>query len=78
MSRGLGSDDCAIEGHLLACCKYSPTSVVDDLLDDTTDVPVSLRVVVVPELGWVLVQVGVGLEDPTGLSLRANDTTPGE
>lgn len=56
--------------------RSTSTSVVDDLLDDTSDVSISLSEVVVSELGWVLVQVGVGLEDTTRLSLRTNNTTP--
>ena len=49
--------------------RSTSTSIVDDLLDDTSNVAVSLSEVVVPELGWVLVQVGVGLEDTPRLSL---------
>lgn len=55
---------------------HSPTRVVDDLLDYAADVTIALSVVVVPQLSWVLVQVGVGPEDPARLPLRANDTTP--
>lgn len=55
---------------------HSPSSVVDDLLDNTTNVTVSLGEVVVTETSWVLVQVRVGLEDTTVLPLRANNTSP--
>lgn len=49
-----------------------PARVVDNLLDNTTDVSVLLGVVQVSELGRCLVQVGVALENPTILSLTAN------
>jgi hypothetical protein len=50
------------------------TSVVDDVLDDTPDVTVSLGEVQRPQLGRVLPVVGVGLEDTTALSLVSDDS----
>lgn len=50
------------------------SSVVDDVLYDTTDVTVSLGKVERTETSWVLSVVGVGLEDTTGLSLVADDS----
>ena len=47
----------------------SPTSVVDDVLDNSPDVSVLLGKVQGPELGRVLPVVGVGLEDPAGFTL---------
>lgn len=55
--------------------QYLPTSVVDDLLDDTSDVTVALGVVVNAELGGGLVVLGVSGEDTTALTLSSNDTT---
>jgi hypothetical protein len=50
--------------------------VVDDLLDNTTNVTVSLSVVERTELGGALSQAGVSLEDGTGtLSLVANNSS---
>ena len=49
-------------------------SVVDDLANDTTDVPVLLGEVEVAVASGVLVVVRVGLEDPTRLPLGTNDT----
>lgn len=43
--------------------RSATAGVVDDLLDDTTNVSVSLGVVEGPELGWGLVQAGNRLED---------------
>lgn len=50
------------------------TSVVDDVLDDTPDVTISLGEVQRPQLGRVLPVVGVGLEDTTALSLVSDDS----
>lgn len=53
--------------------------IVDDLLDDTTGVTVSLSEVEGPELGRGLVQAGVGRENgATALPLVADDTTHGD
>lgn len=60
--------------HLSSPCFDSPTSVVDDLANNTTDVTVLLGKVEVTETGGVLVVVGVGLEDTTRLPLGTNDT----
>jgi hypothetical protein len=50
--------------------------VVNDLLDNTTNVTVSLSVVERTELGGALSQAGVSLEDGTGtLSLVANNSS---
>jgi hypothetical protein len=49
--------------------RYSPTGVVDDVLDDSSDVSVLLSEVERPELGRVLPVVSVGLEDPSGFTL---------
>lgn len=63
------------------CCslclleRYLPTSVVDDLLNNTADVTVALSVVVDTELGGSLVVLGVSGEDTTALSLSSNDPT---
>jgi hypothetical protein len=46
---------------------------VDDVLDNTTDVTVLLGEVEGTEPGRVLAVVGVGLEDPTRLSLVTNN-----
>lgn len=43
--------------------RSTTTGVVDDVLHDTTDVTVTLSIVERPELGRVLVEAGVGLED---------------
>lgn len=60
-----------------ACCllRHLPTSIVDDLLDDTTNVTVLLGVVVDTQLGRSLVVLGVSGEDTTALSLSSNDPT---
>ena len=50
--------------------------VVDDVLDDTTDVSMALGVVVSPELRWGFVEASVRSEDrAAALPLVANDTT---
>lgn len=59
----------ARRGHL-------PAGVVDDLLDDTSDVAISLSEIVVAKTSGVLVEVSMGLENSSGLSLRADDTSP--
>jgi len=51
--------------------------VVNNLLDYTPHVAVSLREVELPELGRSLVVVGMGFEDGMCLSLCANDATHG-
>ena len=52
------------------------TGVVDDLLDDTTDVTVTLSVIEVSKLGSSLSQTGMRGEDRAStLSLIANNTT---
>lgn len=52
------------------------TGVMDDLLDNTSDVSVSLGVVEISELSSALSEPGVGGEDRTStLSLVSNDTT---
>lgn len=53
----------------------SSTGVVDDVLDETTDVTVSLSKVQRPQSSRLLSVVSVGLEDPSGLSLVKNDST---
>lgn len=60
---------------LLLIKRHLPTSVVDDLLDNTSDVTVALGVVVDTELGGGLVVLGVSGEDTTALSLSSNDPT---
>jgi hypothetical protein len=50
------------------------TGVVDDVLDDTSDVTVSLGEVQRPQSSRVLPVVGVGLEDTTALSLVSDDS----
>jgi len=50
------------------------TSVMDNILHDPPDVSILLGVIQVPELGRVLVQVGVGLEDSTGFTLVSDDS----
>ena len=50
------------------------TSVVDDVLDDTSNVSVSLGEVESPQSSRVLPVVGVGLEDTTALSLVSDDS----
>lgn len=50
-------------------CSYAPTRVVDDVLDNTTDVTVLLSEVQSTKPGRVLAVAGVGLEDTTRLSL---------
>lgn len=50
------------------------TGVVDDVLDDTSDVTVSLGEVEGPQSSRVLPVVGVGLEDTTALSLVSDDS----
>lgn len=57
--------------------RYLPTGVVDDLLDNTSDVTVALGVVVDTELGGSLVVLGVSGEDTAALTLSSNDTTHG-
>lgn len=52
-----------------ATTRYSPSSIVDDLLHNAANVSIALSVVVVTEPGRRLVVVGVGLEDSTGLPL---------
>jgi hypothetical protein len=47
---------------------------VNDLPNDTPDVTVLLCEIQVPELGWVLVEIGVGSEDSTRLSLGSDDS----
>lgn len=47
---------------------------MDDVLHNTLDVSVLLRVVDVPQLGGRLVVVRVGLEDPTRLPLGSDDS----
>ena len=54
----------------------SPSGIVDNVLDNTPDVTVLLRKVDVPQPGRRLVVVGVGLEDPSRLSLRSDDSLP--
>jgi hypothetical protein len=54
--------------------QHSPTSVVDDVLDNSSNVSVLLGKVKGPELGRVLPVVGVGLEDPAGFTLVPNDS----
>lgn len=56
--------------------RSTTASVVDDLLDYTTDVAVTLSIVVSTELGWGLVVVGVRLENTTVFTLRSDDSTP--
>lgn len=52
------------------------TGVMDNLLDNTSDVSVSLGVIEISELGSTLSQTGVGGEDGAStLSLVSNDTT---
>lgn len=47
---------------------------MDDILHDTSDVPILLRKVEISETSRTLVVVGVGLEDPAGLSLGTDDS----
>lgn len=54
------------------------TGVVDDVLDDTSDVTVSLGEVESPQSSRVLPVVGVGLEDTTALSLVSDDSLLGD
>lgn len=54
---------------------HSPSSVVDDILDNPPDVPVPLSKVQRSEPGWVFSVVGMGLEDPSGFTLVADDST---
>lgn len=62
------------ERHL--CERCSTARVVDDVLDDTTDVSMALGVVVGPELRGSLVEANVRSEDrAAALPLVANDTT---
>ena len=51
----------------------STSRVVDDLLDEATDVTVALGEVEGAELGGTLPVVGVSLEDSSALTLVAND-----
>lgn len=57
--------------------EYSPTSIVDNLLNNTSNVSVALGVVVDTQLGRSLVVLGVSGEDTTALSLSSNDPTHG-
>jgi hypothetical protein len=54
--------------------RSTSTGVVDDVLDDTSDVTVSLGEVQRPQSGRVLPVVSVGLEDTTALSLVSDDS----
>jgi hypothetical protein len=53
---------------------HEPSSVVDDVLDNTTDVTVLLGKVESTETGGGLAVGSVRLEDPSGLPLVADDT----
>lgn len=57
--------------------RCTTASVVDNVLDETTDVTVTLGKVQRPQARRLLSVVGVGLEDPTGFTLVADDTTHG-
>lgn len=58
------------------CERCTTTSVVDNLLHDTSNVSMSLCEIVGPELCRCLVEAGVGSEDTAAtLSLVANNTT---
>jgi hypothetical protein len=46
----------------------------DNMTHNTLDVPVLLSEIDVPQSGWVFVVVSVGFEDPSGLSLRSDDS----
>jgi hypothetical protein len=52
----------------------APSGIVDDLPNNTPNVTVLLGEVQVPQLGRVLVEVGVGSEDTPGLSLGSDDS----
>ena len=62
------------------CCKLPkannnpPSRIVDDLPNDTPDVTVLLCEIQVPELGGVLVEIGVGSENTTRLPLGSDDS----
>ena len=60
---------------MLVLKRHLPTGIVDNLLDNTSDVTVALGVVVDTQLGGSLVVLGVSGEDTTALSLSSNDTT---
>lgn len=63
----LPEQDCEQDGN-------APSGVVDDVLDNTTDVTVLLGEVESTESRGGLVQVRVRLEDTSGLSLVLDDT----
>ena len=54
--------------------QHAPSRIVDDLPNNTPDVTVLLSEVQVPQLGRVLVEIGVGSEDTPGLSLGSDDS----
>ena len=58
--------------------KHSPSSIVNNILNDPPYVSVLLCEIQIPQLGRRLVVVRVGFEDPARLSLGPDDSLRGQ